>query len=120
MLPWATSNPTDAVNAAQEHDNRLARKTTWDGLAPHERREQEGVHAIIPDPGHEVQAYGGVADFWYLDDGDILCDAALVPDFISCFDRANVKVGADRNRLKTGHLLCITGLSCRARSGMAP
>jgi hypothetical protein len=53
------------------------------------------------DPRREIQVGGGLADFWYLDDGDILCHPILVWPYLMAFDEANVKVGAVRNRLKT-------------------
>ena len=45
-------------------------------------------------------------DFWYLDDGDILCVPALVRPFLESFDVANdsvdeVPVHAERNRVKS-------------------
>jgi hypothetical protein len=55
----------------------------------------------VPDPRHEVQAHGGLADYWYLDDGDILCDPLLVYHFLASFDGSNGEVGGERNRLKT-------------------
>ena len=47
-------------------------------LKPEERREGEEGAFIIPNPGHETQNNVGLADFWYLDDGDILCVPGLV------------------------------------------
>ena len=40
----------------------------------------------------------GLADLWYMDDGDILCHPILVPQE---FDIANATVGAERNPQKT-------------------
>jgi hypothetical protein len=35
-----------------------------------------------------------------LDDGDILCDPRLVLPFLTCFDTANAKPGAERSVAK--------------------
>ena len=53
------------------------RASAWEALAPEQRRQEGGTQAILPDPRHEVQTAGGLADFWYLDDGDVLCDPLL-------------------------------------------
>ena len=37
-------------------------------------------------------------DFWYVDDGDILCHPALVIPYLAAFDAANALVGAEMNR----------------------
>ena len=42
-----------------------------------------------------------IADFWYLDDGDVLCDARLVLPYLRAFDEANAPTGAERNCTKT-------------------
>ena len=100
-LPWASSDGV-AVSAAEiEYDDRQARATAWQIVPPADRRDGGGVGSIVTDPRHEVQAFGGVADYWYLDDGDILCDPRLVLSFLTTFDDENPKVGAERNRLKT-------------------
>ena len=57
--------------------------------------------ALTPSPEHEIQANGGLADFWYLDDGDVMCDPRLVVPFLSAFDKANTRAGAVRNQEKT-------------------
>ena len=43
-------------------------------------------------------------DLCYMDDGDMMCHPILVPSFLQEFDVANTRVGAERNRLNTGHL----------------
>ena len=48
-----------------------------------------------------MQVCGGIADFWYLSDGDILCDPRLVIPYMAYFDVENPKVGAERNIPKT-------------------
>ena len=53
------------------------------------------------DPRHVLQKHGDLADFWYMDDGDILCHPSLVPSYLREFDETNVKVRAERNPQKT-------------------
>jgi hypothetical protein len=100
-LPWATSEVSAARVADEEFDRRTARAEAWNATAPVQRREQDGSKTIVPDPRHEIQASGGLADFWYLDDGDILCDPRLVYPYLRSFDTANDLVGGVRNRVKT-------------------
>ena len=40
-----------------------------------------------------------------MDDGDIMCHPIVVPCYLEESDKANAKVGAERNPLKTRHLL---------------
>ena len=49
------------------------------------------------DPWRALQKNGGLADLWYMDDGDILCHPIMVPSHLQEFDIANAKVGAERN-----------------------
>ena len=72
-LPWSSS-VAGAQEAVAEFDDRLSWTAAWEALAPEKRRQEEGTRAVIPDPRHEVQTAGGLPDFWYLDDGDVLCD----------------------------------------------
>ena len=44
---------------------------------------------------------GGLADQWYLDDGDIICHPLLVLPYLQAFDTANAEIGAERNPQKT-------------------
>ena len=55
-----------------------------------------------------MQQHGGLADFWYLDDGDILCDPRLVLPYLMAFDQANSPAGAERNLIKTEVVLLAT------------
>ena len=67
------------------------------------------------------QEKGGLADFWYLDDGEILCHPVLVLPCLQAFDdTADAKIGAESNRQKTevhlpllrsGTILLLTGKS---------
>ena len=49
------------------------------------------------DPRHALQENGGVADLWYMDDGDILCHPVLVP---------RAKSAENRGYLRRGRLGC--------------
>ena len=73
-------------------DCRESLTFSWDGP-----EKLTGPH----DPRHVLQTTGGLADLWYMDDGDTLCHPILVPTYMLEFDVANAKVGAERNPLKT-------------------
>ena len=45
------------------------------------------------DPWHALKEIGGLADFWFFDDGDILCHPVQVLPCLQAFDTANAKVG---------------------------
>ena len=62
------------------------------------------------DPQHALQKKGGLADLWYMDDGDIMCHRILVPSFLQEFDVANARVGAERNPQKTEVINYVNGL----------
>ena len=53
------------------------------------------------DPRHALQENGGLADLWYMDDGDIMCHSVLVSSNLHEIDDANAKVGAAQNPQKT-------------------
>ena len=90
-LPW-TCDGAEELNAAQaDFDNRSLATRTF----------QEQALGCVVDPRHEIQKSGGLADFWYLDDGDILCSPLLVKPFLIAFDRVNPVVGAERSCSKT-------------------
>ena len=60
----------------------------------------------VHDPHHALQKSGGLADQWYMDDGDIVRHPILVLPFLQDFDVANARVGAEWNPLKNrSHLL---------------
>ncbi len=40
-------------------------------LTPEQRPTADGGERLGTDPVHEIQSEGGLAEFWYLDDGDI-------------------------------------------------
>ena len=97
---------------------------TLGGDSLHERRSQdqqrnrmqriqsfqfEGAKKLIgaDDPPHALQENGGLADQWYLDDGDILCHPLLILPYLSrsvrCSRRLDWCRSNPRNR---SHLLC--------------
>jgi hypothetical protein len=84
-LPWSCESQAEVTSAVNAFDGRAARVTQF-------RSSRSGS-----DPRHEVQAGGGLADFWYLDDGDVLCSPALVVPYLQAFDQANPTVGAERS-----------------------
>ena len=47
------------------------------------------------DPRHAPQENGVPADFWYLDDGDILCHPTLVPPCLQAFTQPPLKMVQD-------------------------
>ena len=53
---------------------------------------------------------GGLADRWYLDDGDSLCHPELVLPYLEASDTANVQIGAERNRQKTEVIFYVADL----------
>ena len=53
----------------------------------------------------------GLADLWYMDDGDTVCVThILVLPFLQDFDVVNARVGAERNPLKTEVILHVNDL----------
>jgi hypothetical protein len=93
-LPWCTDDQSAIVEARAEHDLRMQESSAF------ESTQVEGAGVRI-DPWHRIQKNGGIVDFWYLDDGDILCDPRLVVPYLEAFDAANKTVGAERNVKKT-------------------
>ena len=62
------------------------------------------------DPRHALHKHGGLADLWYVDDGDIMCHPILVPPYLQEFDDANAKDGAERTPQKTEVMYCVDDL----------
>jgi hypothetical protein len=90
-LPWIAR---DRDAACDDFDRRSIRVRSF-------QTDPEDDHEVRLDPRHEVQVGGGMVEYWYLDDGDILCHPLLVLPFLDAFDEANAKIGAERNILKT-------------------
>ena len=53
-----------------------------------------------------MQKNGGLADLWYMDDGDIMCRPTLVLPFLQDFDVANARVGVEWEPTENISLLC--------------
>ena len=62
------------------------------------------------DPRHAMQENGGLADFWYFDNGDILCHPILVLPCLQSFDTANAQMLAERNTQKTEVIYYVSDL----------
>ena len=101
-LPWIGAASGEQLQAAQyDFDQRRIRHRAWTETTPSGRRSDSGDKAIIPDPAHEIQAFGGIADFWYLDDGDIICHPELVLAILQSHDNADAAAGGSRNLSKS-------------------
>ena len=94
-LPWiGVDDPSDFQRLQAEHAVRLQETANF---------QLGGAEKLTGtnDPRRVLQMNGGLADLWYMDDGDILCHPILVPSWLQEFDVANAKVGAERNPQKT-------------------
>ena len=58
-------------------------------------------HASEDDPRHMLQKCGGLADSWYLDDGDIMCQPLLVLPHLMAVDIGNAQIAAERTQLNS-------------------
>ena len=109
-LPWIADNEASIEAARADFDGRVARAHAFEA--------DPGTDEVVRiDPRHEVQIGGGVADFWYLDDGDILCHPLLVLPYLDAFDVANREIGAERNALKTEVIFYATAEDLERHSG---
>ena len=94
-LPWIGVNDSAEEQRVQaDHAARLQESGNFQLGGP---EKHTGAH----DPKHALQKSGGLADQWSMDDGDTMCHPILVLPFLQEFDVANVRVGAERNPLKT-------------------
>ena len=93
--PWVcVADDAELQQLRADHATRLQESANIQNGGPEKRT---GAH----DPRHALQKNGGLADLWYMDDGDTMCHPILVPSFLRAFDVANSKVGAERNPQKT-------------------
>ena len=76
-LPWSSVASVSFNGARLDYDERLQKKTSWAAQSPPEKQVSGPGGSLNVNPDNEVQTNGGIADFWYLDDGDILCDPRL-------------------------------------------
>ena len=94
-LPWIGVNHSAEEQRLQaDHAARLQESTNVQLGRP---EKLTGAH----DPQHALQKNRGLADLWYMDDGDVMCHPILVLSFLQEFDVDNAKVGAERNLQKT-------------------
>ena len=70
------------TSAAKIFGQRQTWTDAWCAFAPAQRHLADGLK-LAPDASHEVQQSGGLADYWYLHDGDVLCDAGLVLAYLA-------------------------------------
>ena len=90
-LPWiGVDDPSDAQRLQAEHAVRLQESANFQLGGP---EKLTGAN----DPRHALRRNGGLADLWYMDDGDIMCHPILVPSYLQEFDVGNASVGVDRN-----------------------
>ena len=72
-LPWiGVDDPSDVPRLQAEHAVRVQETANFQLGGP---EKLTGAN----DPRHVVQKNGGMADLWYMDDGDILRHPILVP-----------------------------------------
>ena len=94
-LPWiGTHDPADAGRLQDEQHSRMQRIQNFQLGCPEKLIEAD-------DPRRAPQENGGLADFWYLDGGDILCYPLLVLPCLQACDAAHVYTGVERNQQKT-------------------
>ena len=85
-LPWiGVDNPTEEQQLRADHATRMQESADFQLGGPEKLTDAH-------DPQHALQKNGGLADLWYMDDGDIMCHPILVPSFLQEFDVANAKV----------------------------
>ena len=85
--------PAEEQRLQADHAAKLQESANFQLGGP---EKLSGAH----DPQHALQKNGGLADQWYMDDGDIMCHPILVLPFLQDFDVANARV-AERDPLKT-------------------
>eukprot|EP00973_Karenia_brevis_P006710 911854-Karenia_brevis.AAC.1 len=98
-----------AEHAALDFDNRRQSVQDWLAKSPVERCKVLEDGSRPSHPGHAIQQDGGLADFWYMDDGTVICDPRLVASYLRSFDHANSQlIGASRNISKSHVILYAT------------
>ena len=78
----------------------LSPQPLWDGSFSKSENGAPRPFSIFRWSAH-FHRNGGLADLWYIDDGDILSHPILVPPDLQVFDTANAKNGAEWNPQKT-------------------
>ena len=93
-LPWiGVSDSAEEQRLQADHAAKLQESANFQLGGPEK-------HTGSNDPQHALQKNGGLADQWYMDDGDIMCHPIPVLPFLQDFDVANARVGAERDPLK--------------------
>ena len=95
-LPWiGVDDPSEEQQLRADHAARMQEPANFQPGGP---EKLTGAH----DPQHVLQKSGGLADQWYMDDGDIcVTQSWCCLPFLQDFHVANARVGAERNPLKT-------------------
>ena len=83
-LPWIGVNDSAEERRLQaDHAARLQESSNFQLRGP--EKLLTGAH----DPRHALQKSGGLADQWYMYDGDITCHPKLLLAFLQDFDVAD-------------------------------
>ena len=107
-LPWIGVDDASELQQLRADHAPLMQESADFQLGGPEKRT--GAH----DPRHALWKNGGLADLWYMDDGDIMCHPILVPPFLQECDVANSKVGAEWNPQKTEVIHNVTDVQSMA------
>ena len=98
-LPWiGVDDASELQKLRAGHATPKQESTNFQLGGPDKRT---GAH----HPRRALHKNDGLADLWYIDDGDIFSHSILVPSFLQEFDVANAKVGAERNPWKTEEVI---------------
>ena len=89
----------------------------WDARPATERAQRDADGARHGHMGDNVVPGGHLLDVWYLDDGDVLLDAALAVPFLEAFDASSAQRGVSRNREKTKAVLYMSPDEAEPHSG---
>ena len=110
--PWPEADLASAQTRQSERDTA---RQAWQTKAPADRRRQQDGRSAV-NPSHSLVGGGGLADWWYLDDGDLLLDPALVLPTLRCFDRAGRPRGSIRNKGKMEVILYASPAELQAKA----
>ena len=107
IVPWVGAHSVENVQRVHgEHRSRMHLLKNFRLGSP---EKLTGAN----DPRHALQEHGGLADFWYLDDCDILCHPVLVLPFLQAFDTTDPETGCRKKSTKDrSHLLHLRSGRC--------
>jgi hypothetical protein len=88
------------------HEFRRREAGEWENLTPKQRLAPDISGCISTHPLDELQPGGGLAVFYYLDDGTIFCFPSVVVPFLRAFDFRNVRAGGGHNHSKSHVFMC--------------